>query len=270
MAKRYYNLEKETKRFLKRLDVLGRVAPSSDGIKRVNDYWIQQKVLGNVSLSVSGKYGYVFTATKSQYFTVPSNSTLGTGTSDFTYSGWFYTLGAGNYLLLGKGGSEASIQQINNTLVFNKQSVASVATSPTFSYNAWHFFVAWRTGGVWYIQIDNGTVNSATYTNPATNSTSLTIGWNGQSGDAKFNGRLDEITFWKRYLTADEIAYLYNSGAGRSYLEIVAFRPSILTSMVSYWPLSETSGICRDWNGTNHLTAVNNPLNTTGIVEELF
>jgi hypothetical protein len=42
------------------------------------------------------------------------------------------------------------------------------------------------------------------------------------SGEAGFDGILDEVSIWKRMLTADEITWLYNAGNGRTYTELDA------------------------------------------------
>ena len=121
----------------------------------------------------------------------------------------------------------------------------------------------------------NVTISSnGVYTSIYDSTAPLCFGCNTWPGISTFTnfltGDMSNAFISQKVLSSTEITYLYNSGLGRSYLEILAYQPSLLTSMVSYWPLNESSGTRKDWHGTNHLTAVNNPLNTTGIVEELF
>jgi hypothetical protein len=40
-------------------------------------------------------------------------------------------------------------------------------------------------------------------------------------GQTPLDGLLDDIGVWKRKLSDTEVTWLYNSGAGRSYAEIV-------------------------------------------------
>ena len=64
------------------------------------------------------------------------------------------------------------------------------------------------------------------------------------------DGRLDQVGVWKRVLTADERTWLYNSGNGRSYTEIVAYQaPNI----------NDTATLAEDVTMKMHLqnTAVN-------------
>jgi len=67
------------------------------------------------------------------------------------------------------------------------------------------------------ISINNGAGNTqATEGNQAAGDSVLSIGagegWDWHYSDSD----VDEVAFWKRLLTTDELAYLYNSGAGRA------------------------------------------------------
>jgi hypothetical protein len=91
---------------------------------------------------------------------------------------------------------------------------------------AWHFYVLWRDSadGKVRLQIDSGTpAASAGTTNPSDTGNHLGFGQAGSSTTSRMTGRLQRWGFIKgAILTADERAYLYNSGAGRTYAEIVA------------------------------------------------
>ena len=41
-----------------------------------------------------------------------------------------------------------------------------------------------------------------------------------QAAGFRWNGLMDEVAFWKRVLTTDEITWLYNAGNGRSYADL--------------------------------------------------
>ena len=70
------------------------------------------------------------------------------------------------------------------------------------------------------IQIDNGTPTTASYTAGVVDSTyPLSIGGHVNSTYI-FNGRIDEVTLYKRVLSASERSWMYNSGTGRAYSEV--------------------------------------------------
>lgn len=91
---------------------------------------------------------------------------------------------------------------------------------------AWHFFNQWRdsTDGKVRLQIDDGAVNvSSSASNPSPNLSPLVFGANGTGGSGYLNGRLQRFGWIKgAILTAAERTWLYNSGAGRTYAEIIA------------------------------------------------
>jgi hypothetical protein len=143
-------------------------------------------------------------------------------------------------------------------LVFNVRGPASGssdARTAVVSPNTWYFFVAWhdsvnnQTG----IQLDAASPTMISYSGGVQDTpTQFVLGGRSDAGAAAFlNGRLDEVGFWKRVLTASERGALYNNGAGRPYLNLTA---SEKTSLVSWWALNELSGLRADWHGSNSLT----------------
>jgi hypothetical protein len=78
------------------------------------------------------------------------------------------------------------------------------------------------------------------------------------------DGKIDEITFHKRVLTADERTWLYNSGAGRTYSEADA---SMKTNLVSWWSMAApATGDWQDQHGDNDLTpSASRPTATEGV-----
>jgi hypothetical protein len=84
----------------------------------------------------------------------------------------------------------------------------------------WYYVVAWHdsTANTINIQINNGTPTSLSHTLGvyASGTGLFSIGSTGGTA-AYMNGRIDEVSFWKRILTADERMTLYNSGNGLAY-----------------------------------------------------
>jgi hypothetical protein len=65
---------------------------------------------------------------------------------------------------------------------------------------------------------------------------------------------IDEVGLWKRALSESEVQLLYNSGAGRTF-PFVQNRQNLLSNIVAYWKLDETSGdTLYDIVGNNNCT----------------
>jgi hypothetical protein len=80
---------------------------------------------------------------------------------------------------------------------------------------AWHDPVLDRL----YLQVDDATPNFATWAGGTINNGvgAMNIGRFPFSNGLRWDGMLDEVSFWKRVLTPEERAWLYNAGAGRSW-----------------------------------------------------
>jgi hypothetical protein len=118
----------------------------------------------------------------------------------------FYSAGSSRYRLevSGDGSSTTAVN------------ASTFGLPPTAT---WHFVVAWHDAAAdtIYIQVNNGTVDSAAHAAGAFNSTAgLRLGAIDDPGDYH-NGLLDAVGFWSRVLTSDERDYLYNSGTGREH-----------------------------------------------------
>ena len=104
---------------------------------------------------------------------------------------------------------------------FNFANLTSVSATKfgNPSLATWYFLVAWHdsVNNTINIQINNGTVDSASYTHGTYNSSAeFRIGSYAVYSEA-FDGLIDSVSFWKRLLTADERTQLYNSGNGLDY-----------------------------------------------------
>ena len=71
-------------------------------------------------------------------------------------------------------------------------------------------------------------------------------------GDASWyhKGSLDEFCIYKRVLSADEISWLYNAGAGRTYADLTEGQPAALRGV--FVPGMTTGGrriIGAGWGG---------------------
>jgi hypothetical protein len=72
------------------------------------------------------------------------------------------------------------------------------------------------------IKINNGTADTATYSGTMTDTAAAFYLGHNPDGNDDWDGLMRRARFWKRKTTDDEDTWLYNSGAGRSYADIVA------------------------------------------------
>lgn len=179
--------------------------------------------------SVTGKISNAVDASAGNYLDAGSNASLQTGDIDFTLAAWVWLDGVATALdLLGKWGPG----QLENFIYFpggvtpfgffvspdgvNFFSVsASSFGAPTF--NTWYFIVCWHDAiaNTINIQVNDGAVDSTAHATGVFAGTAPFLF--GASGFSSHDGRIDEVGFWKRVLTAPERTSLYNAGAGLAY-----------------------------------------------------
>lgn len=177
-----------------------------------------------------------FTRANSEYLsaTVTAGDPIQVGELSFTWAGWvyidsshlgviasqygntdalrvwqlYYDNGADRFTFVLANGSGT-----NSTVVANNFGGITLAT--------WYYIVAWRdVAGSINIQVNNGTADTtATTTVPLPITQPFYLGANGSGGAGSnaFDGRIDEVGFWKRLLTAAEKTSLYNGGSGLAY-----------------------------------------------------
>lgn len=175
-----------------------------------------------------------FALTSSQYLSRTSNSTLQFGNKDWTVCAWAYLnslpasdmqvvskqqSGAGEYSMVWKPAGPRFLLDIK---AGSGTYVLSLASSVIVTTATWYMVVTSFTAatGIGSISVNDGVVDTAAKTgNPGVDNTLFCIGARATPGEF-FNGRIDQVGKWNRVLTAAEITYLYNGGAGRSYAEI--------------------------------------------------
>ena len=189
----------------------------------------------NTVTQAAGKVGNAgqFVEANLEYLSRADNALLSTGDIDFTFAGWFYLdaipTAAGNDIL-----GKFATNEIEHAVELYRAAgqdhfrffVSSNGTGATGDLDnietmataTWHFFVVWHDSVANTInsQLNNGTVRSAAYSAGVQDGTAA---FNiGRAVTTRyFNGRIDEVPFWKRVLTATERTNLYNSGNGVTY-----------------------------------------------------
>jgi hypothetical protein len=88
----------------------------------------------------------------------------------------------------------------------------------TVSSGTWYHVTTWydSDASTMSIKVNNGATDSRTSVTATHQSLATTLRVGGYHTNA-FDGRVDELGFWSRVLTANEITELYNSGTGIGY-----------------------------------------------------
>jgi hypothetical protein len=158
-------------------------------------------------------------------------------TGAVTIAGWFYydetTHGTTSCLVcrMSPNMSYGIYQNSNSNLMFYFSSNGYSGVGLTSNYplssggNGWHFFVATYNGlrdynGKAMIQVDDWGADEMVYYQGIFSGTSkLTVGSQGGVNNF-YKGSLDEIAIFNKSLSADEIAWMFNEGAGRRYCDV--------------------------------------------------
>ncbi len=180
-----------------------------------------------------------FESGSGELFLLADNAALSTGDIDFSLAAWVnleskaasQTIVAkgdngsnGEFFLYYNSGSDVFRLAVASGAGFANITEVSASTFGSPSTATWYFVVAWHdaTANTINIQVNDGTADSTGYTFGSYDSA---LWWSiGSLGFAAqtFDGLIDEVGFWKKVLTAGERTWLYNTGSGRSYADIVA------------------------------------------------
>lgn len=174
-----------------------------------------------------------FTAANSESLSIADNTALSTGDIDFTVAAWVYldTL-AVTQILAAKSSNIGAAANNEYALYYastarfifrvSTGAVDTLLTANTFgapALSTWYLVIAWHdsVNNVIGISVNAGTPDTSAYASGVVDSTNaFRLGADTQAG-RYLNGRLDEVAVWKRVLTSNERARLYNAGAGVTY-----------------------------------------------------
>lgn len=215
----------------------------SHGTKHLTDNNTVTQAVGKVGDAAQ------FTAANSEYLSITDNPELSAGNFDFTLGGWFYFDSISSQVLVGKhdgvtvAGSEYFIvlNDITSRVMFYVYSddAYGVGSALTLTTATWYFVVASHdsVADQISIQVDTETPVLVGHSVGANNTTTpFTIGATA-APNTFFNGRADQVFFYKRVIGASEITALYNGGAGLSYAALSgssgAARPMVGASLGS-------------------------------------
>src|SRR6185436_18024947 len=170
-----------------------------------------------------------FTVANNKYLSHPDNSDLSTGDIDFTIAGWVYLDNLGtvsfNPTIFAKWINTP--EEYEYGLEYNHTSqrlrfyISGNGTSATtidangfgpIATGQWYFFVTWHDAVNNKVGISlNNVSDTIDYSGGGYNSSNPFVLGATNKGTSNYrDGRIDEVGFWKRLLTADERAALYN------------------------------------------------------------
>jgi len=184
-----------------------------------------------------------FTIANAEFFSVADNASI-SPTAAWSWSQWVYfdalsgdqalaakweynTPGAGSWGIEATGAELRAFIKVNNSDGGVNRGVSSGTSLTTGTWH--HVTVVYDGSGAanadrlkFYI---DGTAKTITFTGTIPAATidstgALNVGKFGGSLTRYLGGRADEPSFWSIALSADNVEWLYNSGAGRAYSEL--------------------------------------------------
>ena len=235
----------------------------------------------NAPTSAAGKFGpaRLFARASTQYFTLAHNTSISAGDINFTFSCWLRPDSIampymGVFTKFKAALSEYHLRRLNDqhsyTFSVGLSGVGSKAFNPYQPPGAgeWVHIVVWHDTVINQLGIlFNGQENLLTsVSQAAVDSTAPFYLGARDGGTSTWEGLIEQVGYWKRALTRAEMISLYNYGSGWVY----PFDPlppiTLLTGLISYWKLDETSGSATDSHGGNTLTATGSPGTAAGKV----
>lgn len=193
----------------------------------------------------AGKVGYAagFDAGEGMILSHASNASLQVGDIEFSIAFWFnadtigtaliskYSAGNGREYAIDTYGASSNLR-FYATSDNGTPTTLNEATQGTLSATTWYFVVCWHdpVANKLYASINNQTATEAAHSGGIyVGTSSFYIGTRDVGGDY-YGGYIDQCGIWKRVLTSDERTWLYNSGSGRSYADLLAASPSFLSA----------------------------------------
>jgi len=218
-----------------------------------------------------------FELSEGDFLEITDNASLSTGDVDFSISAWVkleskttasivtrYESGTVREYWLGYDATADRFQMYLYNSTGVNVGIATANNSGSPSTGTWYHVVAWHdsVNNTINIKVNNGTTDSIATTGAPSDTVSNTrIGAGSTTETQFFDGLIDEVGFWKKVLTTQDITDLYNSGNGNSYPnpeEIVA--PPAIGSK-DYCQAVTISGSNLTLGGNLTLTATANTTN---------
>ena len=215
---------------------------------------------GSADLTDNNTVGYAtgvisnaasFTAANSESLSSPTQPVTGTGARAAEL--WFKTSSTADMAITSYGSSGSGAWwriRIENGVILQRVFSGTMSWSNTWNDGNWHHLVMQVAASSTLNDVDlyiDGTLQTRSGSNNrAINTGSGDFYIGAESTGDFFDGDIDEVRYWDRVLTANEITWLYNSGNGRAYSALSGgtdYRSTVLAdNPLFYYRLGETSG----------------------------
>lgn len=164
-----------------------------------------------------------FVLANSESLTCASNVDLQTGDVDWTFTCWVSLASLASNPGIASKSAEWGLYYSTGNLRFEGvfQDAAptnyfTFFTGVTPSVDTWYFLSLRNNTATdeFVISVNDGTPQAQSYGAAVARTTSGDFRLGQDTFDVYMSGKLDAVEFWKRYLTDEEIVFLYNEGAG--------------------------------------------------------
>lgn len=163
------------------------------------------------------------------------DAAFSTGDIDFAISAWFLTSAQATatvQTIAGKRNSgsvrewqlylRSNVDDLLEFVIYSGagSAVGNVLSASAINYGQWNHVIAWHdaTNNQVGLVLNGGTPQTAATSGaPADTAASFHLAAVNTTPSQFLTGGIDEVSFWKRLLTADEQVWLYNSGNGRAF-----------------------------------------------------
>jgi len=178
-----------------------------------------------------------FEAGDTEYFTIASNSSLQTGNIDFSVTAWVNAESLVNFPIIAmkgwKGTNDTDKEWVlyystsQNKFVFQMLDSGlnlynlEASNFGTASTGVWYFVAARydSVNNLMYISVNNGTPNTLANSNGANAGTDpFEIGASTPQS-LYWDGLIAQVSFWKKFVSSDELTELYNDGDALDYYD---------------------------------------------------
>lgn len=163
-----------------------------------------------------------------QYLTIAAAAQTGLGSAgSFSFGAWYKIETTGpTYFICSKrttGAAEFTITTDGagtaGCYLYFSPGFVPLQVNSVFAAGTWVFVVVGHNSatGRACISVNGAAPTTAARTYGGSASAPFNIGYDLSGGLPKFDGVIDEAFYYTRWLTDDELLWLYNSGAGRAY-----------------------------------------------------
>jgi len=203
----------------------------SHGVNHLADNYTMQHDTGKISNAAK------YTRTTGNYLSKAATHGLEAGDRDFSVAGWV-KLGTDSLVSMAGVGQYGSSAPANNDWALWRHTSSSGYFRFTVADSSFHTLLASTFGtpslATWYflyayydsvademgISVNDGTVDTVgSITAPNDTGNIFLLGGN-LTGAGDYDGLMDEMAFWTKVLTADEVTELYNAGAGITHSDL--------------------------------------------------